>query len=132
MQNKQKHQRDDMQREEEPECLGPKCNRVLGGGKHASERVNRRCDERLLEAGRLDVVTPGLAASEERHGAGRVRHDDMCKAPDAAAVSREKVCSCVAPVRFFVGEPSNEIRYLPLYRRPPGFARDNQLCGHET
>ena len=29
MQNKQKHQRDDMQREEEPEYLGPKCNRVL-------------------------------------------------------------------------------------------------------
>ena len=76
MQNKQKHQRDDMQREEEPECLGPKCNRVLRGGKRASERVNSRCDERLLEAGRLDVVTPGLAASEERHGAGWLRHDD--------------------------------------------------------
>ena len=68
MQNKQKHQRDDMQREEEPECLGPKRKGVLGGGKRASERVNRRCDERLLETVRLGVVTPGMAASEERAG----------------------------------------------------------------
>ena len=56
-----------MQWEREPGCLGPKRNRVLGGGKRASERVNRRCDERLLETVRLDVVTPGTAASEERH-----------------------------------------------------------------
>ena len=56
-------------------------NRVLGGGKRASERVNRRCDERLLETVRLGVVTPGLAASEEHHGAGRLRHDDVRKAP---------------------------------------------------
>ena len=72
MQKTQKRQRDDMQREEEPEYLGPKCNLVLGGSKRASDRVNRQCDERLLEAGRLDVVTPGLAANEERLGAGRL------------------------------------------------------------
>jgi hypothetical protein len=47
----------------DPECLGPKRNRVLGGGKRASERVNR-----LLETVRLGVVTPGTAASEERGG----------------------------------------------------------------
>ena len=75
MQKIQKRQCDDVQWEHELECLGPKRNRVLGGGKRASERVNRRCDERLLEAVRLDVVTPGLAASEERHGAGRLRHN---------------------------------------------------------
>ena len=57
-----------MQWECNPERLGPKCNRVLGGGKRASERVNRRCDERLLETVRLGVVTPGTAASEERGG----------------------------------------------------------------
>ena len=61
MQKKQKRQCDDVQWERDPECLGPKRNRVLGGGKCASERVNRRCDERL-------VVTPGMAASEERGG----------------------------------------------------------------
>ena len=88
MQKNQKRQRDDMQREEEPECLGPKCNRVLGGGKRASERVNRQCDERLLEAGRLDVVTPGLAASEERLGAGRLRHDDLDDQRAAALCGR--------------------------------------------
>ena len=73
MQKEHKRQCDDVQWEREPECLGPKRNRVLGGGKRASERVNRPCDERLLEAVRLDVVAPGLAASEERHGAGRLR-----------------------------------------------------------
>ena len=31
-------------------------------------RVNRRCDERLLETVRLGVVAPGLAASEEWGG----------------------------------------------------------------
>ena len=78
MQNKQKHQRDDMQREEEPECLGPKCNRVLSGGKHASERVKRRRYERLLETTRFEVFTPGLASSEEeRSGAGRTREADF-------------------------------------------------------
>ena len=41
---------------------------MLGVGKCASERVNRRCDERLLEAVRIGVVTPGIAASEERGG----------------------------------------------------------------
>ena len=56
-----------MQWEREPECLGPKRNRVLGGGKGASERVHRRWDERLLETDRL-VVTLGMAASEERGG----------------------------------------------------------------
>ena len=76
MQNKQKHQRDDMQREEEPECLGPKCNRVLGGGEHASERVKRRRYERLPGTTRFEVFTPGLAAREERHGAGHLRHDE--------------------------------------------------------
>ena len=74
----QKRQCDDVQWEHELECLGPKRNRVLGDGKRASDRVNRRCDERLLETLR-DVVAPGLAASEERHGAGRLRHHP-CKA----------------------------------------------------
>ena len=74
-----------MQWERGPECLGPKRNRVLGGGKRASERVNRRCDERLLEAVRLGVVTPGLAASEERNGAGRLRHDHAREAQELNA-----------------------------------------------
>ena len=65
-----------MQWEHEPECLGPKCSGVLEGGKRASEWVDRRCDERLLETVHLGVVTPGLAAREERHGAGRLRHDE--------------------------------------------------------
>ena len=68
MQKIQERQCDDVQWEHEPECLGPKSNRVLGGGKGASERVNRRCDERLLEAVRLEVITPGMAASEEWGG----------------------------------------------------------------
>ena len=68
MQKKQKRQCDDVQWERDPECLGPKSNRVLGGGKGASEWMNRRCDERLLEAVRLEVVTPGIAASEEWGG----------------------------------------------------------------
>ena len=67
-QKKQKRQCEDVQWEHEPECLGPKRNRVLGVGKCASERVNCRCDERLLEAVRIGVVTPGMAASEERGG----------------------------------------------------------------
>ena len=54
--------------------------RCIGGGKRASERVNSRCDERLLETVHLGVVTPGLAASEERHGGGRLRHDNPRKA----------------------------------------------------
>ena len=65
-----------MQWERAPECLGPKRNRVLGGGKRASEWVNRRREERLLEADRLGLVTPGLTSSEERHGAGRLRHNE--------------------------------------------------------
>ena len=71
---KHKHQCEDVQWEHEPECLGPKRNRVLGGGKRASERVNRRCDERLLETVRIGVVTPCLAASEERGGCAAARH----------------------------------------------------------
>ena len=64
-----------MQWEHKPECLGPKCNRVLGGGEHASERVKRRRYERLLETTRFEVFTPGLAAREqERSGAARTLH----------------------------------------------------------
>jgi hypothetical protein len=48
--------------EHEPEYLGPKRNRVLGGGKRASEWVNRWRNERLLET--LGVVAPGLGSSE--------------------------------------------------------------------
>ena len=65
------HQRDDMQWERAPECLGPKRNRVLGGGKRAGEWVDLRHDERLLA--RLGFVTPGLAAGgsvTERVGDG--------------------------------------------------------------
>ena len=51
-------------------------------------RIDAWCDERLLEAGRLDVVTPGLAASEERHGAGRLRHNEMQCGPDAETSNR--------------------------------------------
>ena len=64
-----------MQWERAPECLGPKRNRVLGGGKRASERVNRRCNERLLETVRLGVVTLGMAASEERGGCAMMIRD---------------------------------------------------------
>ena len=63
-------------------------NRVLGGGKRASERVNPPCDERLLETVRLGVVAPGLAASEERHRAGRLRHDR----PQEGAVRGAPLC----------------------------------------
>jgi len=83
MQKIQKRQCDDVQWEHELECLGPKRNRVLRGGKRASERVNRRCDERLLETLRLGVVAPGFAASEGRRGPGRLRHNDPREAPDA-------------------------------------------------
>ena len=62
-----------MQWEHEPECLGPKCSGVLEGGKRASERVDRRCDERLLETVRLDFepfapaaeYVPGRLADRE-------------------------------------------------------------------
>ena len=65
-----------MQWEHEPECLGPKRNRVLGVSKGASEWVNRRREERVLEAVCLGIVTPGLTSREERHGAGRLRHNE--------------------------------------------------------
>ena len=51
-----------MQWEHEPERLGLKHNRVLGGGKRASEWVNRRRDERLRGTVRLSVVATGLAS----------------------------------------------------------------------
>ena len=67
-----------MQWEHEPERLGLKHNRVLGGGKRASEWVNRRRDERLRGTVRLRVVglrVVGLAsasglASSDRAGRG--------------------------------------------------------------
>ena len=53
-----------MQWEHEPERLGLKHNRVLGGGKRASEWVNCRRDERLRGTVCLRVVASGLASSD--------------------------------------------------------------------
>ena len=118
MQKRQKRQCDDVQWEHEPECLGPKRNRVLGGGKRASERVNRRCDERLLEAVRLDVVTPGLAASEERHEAGRLRHDDLA-AGGITDMAREKT-ACSAGIEDFDLTSLYGVHRSPQRERVPG------------
>ena len=119
-QKKQKRQCEDVQWEHEPECLGPKSNRVLGGGKGASEWMNRRCDERLLEAVRLEVVTPGIAASEEwggcammiRAAAGHDLWSVLVCCRRAVGAIRKR---CVIRPRVFVGETSRLRRIKILW-----------------
>ena len=106
-----------MQWERGPECVGPKRNRVLGGGKRASERVNRRCDERLLETVRLGVVAPGLAASEERHGAGRLRHDDMLRPYPHEPIRAHTQAPVQADCRVFFRTLETVLRHLLFSRK---------------
>ena len=115
--------------EHEPEYLGPKRNRVLGGGKRASEWVNRWRNERLLETVHLGIVAPGLGSSEEPHGAGRRRGPAAHFPPPDVRAFCEGASACLTEA--FCGSRSiiDKIRYNPIFKIPLNASRNNGCPG---